>query len=82
MQLELRGSRFPTRSRSGVRFFEQAHIRDLVALLRFVYNPCDTAAWNRIAVLLPKVGDKNATKTPRRRARPRAADAAGLHRRA
>ena len=52
----------PYQITSGVRFFEQAHIRDLVALLRFVYNPSDTAAWNRIAVLLPKVGDKNAQK--------------------
>jgi hypothetical protein len=48
--------------KSGVRFFEQAHVRDLVALLRFVFNPADTAAWGRIAVLLPKVGDKNAQK--------------------
>ena len=37
-------------------------MRDLVALLRFVFNPADTAAWGRIAVLLPKVGDKNAQK--------------------
>jgi DNA helicase II / ATP-dependent DNA helicase PcrA len=37
-------------------------VRDLVALLRFVFNPSDTAAWNRVAVLLPKVGDKNAQK--------------------
>jgi DNA helicase II / ATP-dependent DNA helicase PcrA len=47
---------------SGVRFFERQHIRDLVALLRFVYNPADTQAWHRIAVLLPKVGDKGAQK--------------------
>jgi DNA helicase-2/ATP-dependent DNA helicase PcrA len=45
-----------------VRFFEQAHVRDLVALLRFVYNPTDTMAWQRVAVLLPKVGDKGAQK--------------------
>ncbi len=62
LQLELSRLQIPYQITSGVRFFEQAHIRDLVALLRFVYNPSDTAAWNRIAVLLPKVGDKNATK--------------------
>jgi DNA helicase-2/ATP-dependent DNA helicase PcrA len=62
VQLELSRLQIPYQITSGVRFFEQAHIRDLVALLRFVYNPSDTAAWNRIAVLLPKVGDKNAAR--------------------
>ncbi len=62
IQLELARLQIPYQITSGVRFFEQAHIRDLVAMLRFVYNPSDTAAWNRIAVLLPKVGDKNAQK--------------------
>jgi DNA helicase-2/ATP-dependent DNA helicase PcrA len=62
LQLELSRLQIPYQITSGVRFFEQAHIRDLVALLRFVYNPADSAAWNRIAVLLPKVGDKNAQK--------------------
>jgi DNA helicase-2/ATP-dependent DNA helicase PcrA len=62
LQLELARLQIPYQITSGVRFFEQAHIRDLVALLRFVYNPSDIAAWNRVAVLLPKVGDKNAQK--------------------
>jgi DNA helicase-2/ATP-dependent DNA helicase PcrA len=62
VQLELSRLQIPYQITSGVRFFEQAHIRDLIALLRFVYNPSDTAAWNRVAVLLPKVGDKNAQK--------------------
>src|SRR3954468_9160325 len=62
VQLELSRLQIPYQITSGVRFFEQAHVRDLIALLRFVYNPSDTAAWNRIAVLLPKVGDKNAQR--------------------
>ncbi|MFM9092947.1 MAG: ATP-dependent helicase, partial [Verrucomicrobiota bacterium] len=62
LQLELARLQIPYQITSGVRFFEQAHVRDLVALLRFVFNPADTAAWGRIAVLLPKVGDKNAQK--------------------
>jgi DNA helicase-2/ATP-dependent DNA helicase PcrA len=62
LQLELARLQIPYQITSGVRFFEQAHLRDLVALLRFVFNPADTAAWGRIAVLLPKVGDKNAQK--------------------
>ncbi len=62
LQLELSRIGLPYVITSGVRFFEQAHIRDLVALLRFVYNPADTMAWQRIAVLLPRVGDKSAQK--------------------
>jgi DNA helicase-2/ATP-dependent DNA helicase PcrA len=62
LQLELSRLGVPYVITSGVRFFEQAHVRDLVALLRFVYNPTDESAWQRVAVLLPKVGDKGAHK--------------------
>lgn len=62
IQLELTRLNVPYQITSGVRFFEQAHIRDYVALLRFLYNPADSMAFNRFAVLLPKVGDKGAQK--------------------
>jgi DNA helicase-2/ATP-dependent DNA helicase PcrA len=62
IQLELSRQQIPYHITSGVRFFEQAHVRDLVALLRFAYNPADVMAWLRIAVLLPKVGEKGAQK--------------------
>lgn len=62
VQLELSRLQIPYQITSGVRFFEQAHVRDLIALLRFIYNPTDTMAWNRVVVLLPKVGEKGAQK--------------------
>ena len=62
VQLELSRLGVPYVITSGVRFFEQAHIRDLVAMLRFVYNPADAMAWQRLAVLLPRIGDKGAQK--------------------
>jgi DNA helicase II / ATP-dependent DNA helicase PcrA len=62
IQLELSRLQIPYQITSGVRFFEQAHIRDLVAFLRVAYNPGDVMAWQRIAILLPKVGDKGAMK--------------------
>jgi DNA helicase-2/ATP-dependent DNA helicase PcrA len=34
--------------RSGVRFFEQAHIKDVVAYLRALANPADELAWSRL----------------------------------
>jgi len=62
MQLALARAGLPYQITSGVKFFERQHIRDLVALLRFVYNPNDTLAWARIATLLPKIGEKGAQK--------------------
>jgi DNA helicase-2/ATP-dependent DNA helicase PcrA len=62
VQLELSRLQIPYHITSGVRFFEQAHVRDLVSFLRFAYNPSDIAAWQRVAVLLPKVGEKGAQK--------------------
>jgi DNA helicase-2/ATP-dependent DNA helicase PcrA len=62
VQLALSRAGLPYHITSGVKFFERQHIRDLVALLRFVYNPSDVQAWQRIAILLPKVGEKGAQK--------------------
>jgi DNA helicase-2/ATP-dependent DNA helicase PcrA len=61
-QLSLSRAGIPYHITSGVKFFERQHIRDLIALLRFVYNPSDELAWMRIAILLPKVGEKGAMK--------------------
>jgi DNA helicase-2/ATP-dependent DNA helicase PcrA len=47
--------------RSGLRFFEQAHIKDLLAYLRVVVNPRDEAAWRRLLLLLPGIGQAKAS---------------------
>jgi DNA helicase-2/ATP-dependent DNA helicase PcrA len=62
LQLELSRAGVPFTITSGVRFFEQAHIRDLVAHLRFAHNPRDTSAFLRLAALLPRVGPKTAER--------------------
>ena len=56
LQLELTRRGIPYRVRSGVRFFEQAHIKDVVAYLRLVANPRDEMAWKRVLRLIPNVG--------------------------
>jgi DNA helicase-2/ATP-dependent DNA helicase PcrA len=61
-QLALSKAGVPYHITSGVKFFERQHVRDLVGLISFVYNPANETAWNRIAVLLPKVGEKGAQK--------------------
>ena len=46
--------------RSGLRFFEQAHIKDVLAYLRVVINPRDESAWRRLLLLLPGIGPAKA----------------------
>ena len=62
LQVELSRRGLPFLITSGLRFFEQAHVKDLVAQLRFVANPKDSTAFLRFACLLPKVGEKTAIK--------------------
>jgi DNA helicase-2/ATP-dependent DNA helicase PcrA len=62
VQLALSRAGVPYQITSGVKFFERQHVRDLVAFVQFAANPRNESAWLRIAVLLPKVGDKGAHK--------------------
>jgi DNA helicase II / ATP-dependent DNA helicase PcrA len=47
--------------RSGLRFFEQAHIKDVLCYLRIVVNPRDEPAWRRLFLHLPGVGPAKAS---------------------
>jgi DNA helicase-2/ATP-dependent DNA helicase PcrA len=49
LQVELTRRNIPYRVRSGLRFFEQRHIKDVLAHLRFVDNPRDEMAFVRLA---------------------------------
>jgi DNA helicase-2/ATP-dependent DNA helicase PcrA len=60
LQVELTRRRIPFRVRSGVRFFEQAHIKDVVSYLRARENPRDALAWMRLLRLWPGVGAQTA----------------------
>jgi DNA helicase-2/ATP-dependent DNA helicase PcrA len=62
LQMELARRGIPFVITSGVKFFEQAHIRDFVAQLRVIANPSDRAAFNRLLSMLPKVGPATITK--------------------
>jgi DNA helicase II / ATP-dependent DNA helicase PcrA len=42
----------------GRKFFETAHVRDVVSYLKIVVNPSDELAWYRVLMLLPGVGIK------------------------
>ena len=62
LQLELTRRGIPYRVRSGVRFFEQAHIKDVLAYLRITVNPHDELAWKRVLRLIPQVGPATANR--------------------
>ena len=60
MELTRRGIAFEVRS--GLRFFEQAHIKDVSAHLKIICNPVDELAWKRVLLLYPRVGKATAEK--------------------
>ncbi|HEY4284192.1 MAG TPA: ATP-dependent helicase [Chthoniobacterales bacterium] len=60
LQLELSRRGIPYQITSGIRFFEQAHIKDVTAFLRLVANPRDEVAFKRMVKLLPGIGNRNA----------------------
>ena len=60
LQLELSRRGIPYQITSGIRFFEQAHIKDVTSFIRFVANPRDEVAFKRMVKLLPGIGNRNA----------------------
>ena len=62
LELELSRAGMPYTITSGVRFFEQAHIKDALALVRLLHNPADELAFNRLLGLLPKVGERTCAR--------------------
>jgi DNA helicase II / ATP-dependent DNA helicase PcrA len=60
LQLELSRRGIPYQITSGIRFFEQAHIKDVAAFIRFIANPRDEVAFKRMVRLLPGIGGKSA----------------------
>jgi len=56
LELELAKRGIDYLVRGGVRFFEQAHIKDVLAYLRIVANPLDELAWIRALMLQAGIG--------------------------
>ena len=62
VQMELTRRNIPFQITSGLRFFEQAHIKDAAAYLKFAINERDEVSFKRIAQMLPGVGGRTAHK--------------------
>ena len=62
LQIELTRLGVPFEVRSGMRFFEQAHLKDVAAYLKVAVNGKDELAWKRILRLVPRIGKVTAEK--------------------
>lgn len=62
LEVELTRRNIPFVKFGGLKFLDAAHVKDLLALLRFVENPRDRVAGFRLMQLLPGMGPSTATR--------------------
>jgi DNA helicase-2/ATP-dependent DNA helicase PcrA len=62
LELELGRRNVPFVKFGGLKFLEAAHVKDLLACLRWAENPRDRVAGFRLLLLLPGVGPKTAAR--------------------
>jgi len=62
IQLEFQRRNIPFQVRGGLRFFEQAHMKDVLCYMRILQNPHDELAWLRVLKMLPRVGSALSSK--------------------
>lgn len=62
IQLEFMERNIPFMVVGGIKFIEKRHIKDILALVKILYNPNDSIAWHRILTLFKGVGEVTATK--------------------
>ncbi len=76
LQMELTRHGVPFQITSGIRFFEQAHVKDVASFLKYAVNPRDELAFKRIARLLPGIGARSSEQLWEKAA---VSDPAALH---
>lgn len=62
LQSELSRRNIPYETYGGIKFYETAHVKDILAHLKVVVNPKDELAWNRVLMLIDRIGPKTAGK--------------------
>jgi DNA helicase-2/ATP-dependent DNA helicase PcrA len=58
LEIELARYHIPYIKYGGFKFIETAHVKDVLAHLRLMVNPRDSISWNRVLMLVEKVGPK------------------------
>ena len=69
LELELTRRNIPFVKFGGLKFLDAAHVKDVLAVLRFAENPRDRVAGFRVLQLLPGIGPTTAGAIARRMAR-------------
>ncbi len=62
LQMELTRAGVTFNITSGLRFFEQAHVKDVATFMKFVVNRVDEVAFKRMVKMLPGIGEVSANK--------------------
>ena len=62
LEMELTNNRINFEKRGGMKLTESSHIKDVLSFLRILTNPKDNISWNRLLLMLDKVGPKTAEK--------------------
>ena len=60
LEVELARRNIPFHKYGGLKFIEAAHVKDMLAFLRILENPCDEISWFRILQMLEGVGPRSA----------------------
>ena len=60
LQAELARARIPFKFFGGLKFYETAHVKDVLAHLKILANFKDELSWSRVLTLLPGIGGKTA----------------------
>ncbi len=62
LEMELLKRNIPYNLRGGVRFFEQFHVKDIIAFLKIFLNFYDEMSWQRLLLRQEKIGEAGAKK--------------------
>jgi len=62
LEVELSGNGIAFAKYGGQKFIDAAHIKDLMAYLKIIYNPYDEISWQRILTTFKGVGPRTAQK--------------------
>ncbi|MGE5196954.1 MAG: ATP-dependent helicase [Deltaproteobacteria bacterium] len=62
LQAELSKRNIPFQTFGGLKFYETAHVKDVLSHLKVVANPKDELAWNRLLMLIEGIGPKTSGK--------------------
>jgi DNA helicase-2/ATP-dependent DNA helicase PcrA len=62
LEIELASNAIPFEKRGGMKLTESSHIKDILSYFRVLVNENDYLSWNRILLLIDKIGPKTAQK--------------------